>query len=60
MLVAILIFDIALVAWAIHLLEAAVRDREFSLVLAGGLVGMSAAAIMAAYFLLGSCFHYLH
>jgi len=60
MLFAILVFDIALVAWAIHLLEASVRDREFSLMLAGGLVGMSAAAMMAAYFLLGSCLPYLH
>ncbi|MEO0949033.1 MAG: hypothetical protein AAFY11_12985 [Cyanobacteria bacterium J06641_5] len=59
MLIAILVFDIALVAWAIHLLEASVRDREFSLMLAGGLVGMSATAILAAYFLLGNCLQYL-
>ena len=59
MLIAIIVFDIALIAWALHLLEEAIRDREFSLILAGGLVGMSAAAIMAAYFLLGNCLSYL-
>ncbi len=60
MLVVILAFDIALVAWALHLMEEAIRDREFSMVFAGVLVGMSAAAIMAAYFLLGSCLEYIH
>ncbi len=35
MLVPILIFDVALVAWSLHLMQQAVEDQEFSLMLAG-------------------------
>lgn len=58
--IAIIIFDVALVAWSLHLMEEAVESNEFSLMLAGTLVAMSAAAILVAYFLMGSCLGYIH
>ncbi len=48
----ILILVIALVAWALHLMEKAVEQQEFSLMLAGTLVAASAAAMMLVYFLM--------
>ncbi|PSB00431.1 hypothetical protein [Merismopedia glauca] len=59
MLVSILIFDVALVAWSLHLMEAAIEQREFSLMLAGTLVALSAAAMIVVYFLMGNCMSYL-
>ncbi|MDB9538122.1 hypothetical protein NWP22_13505 [Anabaenopsis tanganyikae CS-531] len=59
MLVVILLFDIALVAWSLHLMEKAVQHKEFSLMLAGGLVAMAAAAMLVVYFLMGHCMTYL-
>mgnify|MGYP001794149669 FL=1 len=44
MLIPILVFDIALVAWSLHLMERAVEDKEFSLMLAGMLVALADAA----------------
>lgn len=55
MLVAILIFDAALVAWSLHLMEQAFENQEFSLMLAGTLVALSAAAISVSYFLMNNC-----
>ncbi|NJN20687.1 MAG: hypothetical protein HC812_05205 [Leptolyngbya sp. RL_3_1] len=52
----ILIVVIALVAWALRLMEQAVQSQEFSLMLAGFLVASSAAAMMTVYFLMG---HYV-
>lgn len=52
----ILVVVIALVAWALHLMQEAVQRREFSLMLAGFLVSSSAAALVAVYFLMG---HYV-
>ncbi|HIK31004.1 MAG TPA: hypothetical protein IGS17_07875 [Oscillatoriales cyanobacterium M59_W2019_021] len=52
----ILFFVVALVAWSLHLMENAVKQREFSLMLAGGLVAASAVAMVAVYFLMG---HYM-
>jgi Ca2+/Na+ antiporter len=52
----ILIVVVALVAWALHLMQEAMNRREFSLMLAGFLVSMAAAAMMAVYFLMG---HYV-
>ena len=40
MLITILIFDIALVAWSLHLMQEAFNHREFSLMLAGTLVAL--------------------
>ncbi len=59
MLAFILIFDIALVAWSLHLMQEAVDRQEFSLMLAGTLVALSAAAMLVVYFLMGHCLSYL-
>lgn len=55
MLIPILIFDVALVAWSLHLMQQAFDHREFSLMLAGGLVALCAAAMMVVYFLINNC-----
>ena len=59
MLIPILIFDVALVAWSLHLMEKAFEHREFSLMLAGILVALAAAATLVVYFLMGNCMSYL-
>ncbi len=59
MLIPILIIDVALVAWSLHLMQQAARYREFSFVLAGILVAISAAAMILVYFLMGSCVDHL-
>ncbi|MEM9923645.1 MAG: hypothetical protein AAF915_07835 [Cyanobacteria bacterium P01_D01_bin.50] len=59
MLIPILVFDVALVAWSLHLMEKAFEDKEFSLMLAGMLVALAAAAMMVVYFLMGHCMSYL-
>ena len=55
MLIPILIFDVALVAWSLHLMQEAVDRKEFSLVLAGTLVAAAAAAMLVVYFIMGNC-----
>ena len=59
MLIPILILDVALVAWSLHLMQEAVSHQEFSLILAGTLVALSAAAMLVVYFLMGNCLSYL-
>lgn len=59
MLIPILVFDVALVAWSLHLMEQAVENKEFSLMLAGTLVAMAAAGMLVVYFLMGHCMSYL-
>jgi hypothetical protein len=59
MLFLILAIVIALVAWALRLMEQAVKGQEFSLMLAGFLVASSAAALMAVYFLMGNYMVYI-
>lgn len=59
MLVTILILDVALVAWSLHLMQESFLHREFSLMLAGILVATSAAAMMVVYFLMGTCMIHL-
>ena len=59
MLLPILIFDVALVAWSLHLMQEAFDLKEFSLMLAGTLVAASAAAMMVVYFLMGDCLSFL-
>lgn len=59
MLISILIFDVALVAWSLHLMQQAFDRQEFSLMLAGTLVAMSAAAMLVVYFLMGSYMGFL-
>lgn len=55
MLFPILIFDVALVAWSLHLMQSALEQQEFSLMLAGSLVAASAAAMLVVYFIMGNC-----
>jgi hypothetical protein len=59
MLFLILAIVIALVAWALRLMEQAVKVQEFSLMLAGFLVASSAAAMMGVYFLMGNYMVYM-
>jgi hypothetical protein len=59
MLIPILIFDVALVAWSLHLMQEALQQQEFSLMLAGTLVAAAAAAMMVVYFLIGNCLSHL-
>lgn len=59
MLVIILIFDVALVAWSLHLMHEAFDQQEFSLMLAGTLVAAAAAAMLVVYFLMHNCLDYL-
>lgn len=59
MLIPILIFDVALVAWSLHLMQEALQQQEFSLMLAGTLVAAAAAAMMVVYFLMGNCISHL-
>jgi hypothetical protein len=59
MLITILIFIVALVAWSLHLMQEAFDTQEFSLILAGTLVAMSAAAMLVVYFLMGSYVGYI-
>lgn len=55
----ILLIVIALVAWALHLMQEAMERREFSLMLAGFLVSVAAAALVAVYFLVGHFVGYM-
>ena len=55
MLIPILILDVALVAWSLHLMQSALEQQEFSLMLAGTLVAASAAAMLVVYFIVGNC-----
>jgi hypothetical protein len=55
MLVPILIFNVALVAWSLHLMQEAFDQQEFSLMLAGTLVAAAAGGMMVVYFLMNNC-----
>lgn len=59
MLITILIFDVALVAWSLHLMEQAFSSKEFSLMLAGTLVALSAVAMLVVYFMINNCLTYM-
>jgi hypothetical protein len=50
---------IALVAWALRLMEQAVKSQEFSFMLAGFLVASSAVAMMTVYFLMSNYMLYM-
>ena len=56
---AVLTLVIALVAWSLHLMQEAFVHQEFSLMLAGCLVAIAAAAIMAVYFMMGNYIGYV-
>ncbi|MGG6294005.1 hypothetical protein ACQ4M4_06240 [Leptolyngbya sp. AN02str] len=55
----ILFIVIVLVAWALHLMEQAMNRKEFSLMLAGFLVSVAAAGLVAVYFLMGHFVGYM-
>ncbi|NJL83941.1 MAG: hypothetical protein HC890_15235 [Chloroflexaceae bacterium] len=59
MLVGVLIFDVMLVAWSLHLMQEAHEQQEFSLMLAGTLVALSAVAMLVSYFMMNQCFAHL-
>lgn len=54
MIVVFIVLAIALVSWALRLMQQALDQREFSLMLAGCLVSSAAAALVAVYFLMSS------
>jgi hypothetical protein len=58
--VVILLVVIALVSWALHLMEQAVTRQEFSLMLAGGLVASASAALVGVYFVMGNYMGYVN
>jgi hypothetical protein len=58
-MVLVLIVSVALVAWALHLMQEAMNYKEFSLMLAGTLVASAAAALVVVYFLAGSYVGYM-
>lgn len=60
MLVLILLIVIALVAWALHLMQEAITRQEFSLMLAGTLVASASAALVSVYFLVGNYMGYVN
>ncbi|MEP0889975.1 MULTISPECIES: hypothetical protein [unclassified Leptolyngbya] len=55
----ILLVVVVLVAWALHLMQQAMDHREFSLMLAGFLVSVAAAALVGVYFLMGHFVGYM-
>lgn len=55
----ILLIVIALVAWSLHLMQEAIENKEFALMLAGTLVATAAAAMVAVYFLMGAYVGYV-
>ncbi len=59
MLLLTVIVVIGLVAWALRLMEQAVKSQEFSFMLAGFLVASSAAAMMTVYFLMSNYVLYM-
>jgi hypothetical protein len=60
MLILILLIVIALVAWALHLMQEAITRQEFSLMLAGTLVASASAALVSVYFLVGNYMGYVN
>jgi hypothetical protein len=59
MLIFILVIVMGLVGWSLHLMQEAIDQREFSLMLAGTLVAFSAAAMLSVYFLMGNYVGYV-
>ncbi|MEM6835252.1 MAG: hypothetical protein AAF609_00215 [Cyanobacteria bacterium P01_C01_bin.120] len=59
MLLLTVLVVVALVAWALRLMDQAVKSQEFSFMLAGFLVASSAVAMMTVYFLMSDYMLYL-
>ncbi len=58
-MIILLILVIGLVTWSLRLLQESLRLREFSLMLAGTLVAISAAGVIIVYLLMDGCVGYL-
>ncbi len=58
-MVILLAATVGLVAWALHLMQSALTQREFSLMLAGFLVVSAAAALLLVYFLVNNSMGYM-
>jgi hypothetical protein len=58
MLASLVIVDIALVAWSLNLMQSAIQRQEFSLMLAGVLVALSAMATVVVYSLAIGYYHH--
>lgn len=50
---------IGLVSWALHLMQRAIDDRDFSFMLAGLLVVCAAGALLGVYFLMESYWSFM-
>jgi hypothetical protein len=59
MLIGLIVLDMALAAWSLRLMQAASDRQEFSLFLAGILVAMAGAALIAVYSLAHSYMGFL-
>lgn len=59
MLLLTLVVVIALVVWALRLMDQALKCQEFSFMLAGFLVASSAVAMMTVYFLMSDYMVYM-
>ncbi len=59
MIFLILTIVIGLVFWALRLMDRAVENQEFSLMLAGFLVASSAAAMVGVYFLMSDYLNFI-
>ncbi|WNC52453.1 MULTISPECIES: hypothetical protein [unclassified Thermosynechococcus] len=55
----LLLLVLALVLWSVRLLHGAYRLRDFSLLLASGLVAISAGGVIFVYSLMNGCVGYL-
>jgi len=55
----LLILVTALVMWSLQLMQAAINHREFSFMLAGTLVAISAAGLIVVYFLMEGYMGYM-
>lgn len=59
MIFLILTIVVGLVFWALRLMDRAVENQEFSLMLAGFLVASSAAAMVGVYFLMSDYLNFI-
>ncbi|MDG2992072.1 hypothetical protein L3556_14195 [Candidatus Synechococcus calcipolaris G9] len=55
----LLLLVIGLVLWSVRLLQGAYKLRDFSLLLASGLVAVSAGGVIFVYSLMNGCVGYL-
>lgn len=55
----ICVTTVGLVSWALHLMQRAIDDRDFSFMLAGMLVVCAAGALLGVYFLMESYWNFM-